>query len=72
MPGQRSPGRLPRKAPLGQARRLPGPNRAPRSGSDAESETGECSANAARIAWFATLGARTERDRPSRPISLPP
>src|SRR5450759_2542840 len=29
-------------------------------------------ASSARIAWFATLGARTERDRPSRPISLPP
>ena len=72
MPGQRSPGRLPRKAPLGQARRLPEPKRAPRSGSDAESETGERSADAARIAWFATLGARTERDRPARPISLPP
>ena len=35
-------------------------------------ETGGPSASSARIAWFATLGARTERDRPSRPISLPP
>jgi len=30
------------------------------------------SAHSARIAWFATLGARTERDRPAPPISLPP
>ncbi len=30
------------------------------------------SASSARIAWFATLGARTERDRPAPPISLPP
>lgn len=29
-------------------------------------------ARSARIAWFATLGARTERDRPAPPISLPP
>src|SRR5665811_1807367 len=72
MPGKRSPGRLPPQAPLGQAHRLPEPNRAPQSGSDAESETRERSADAARIAWFATLGARTERDRPARPISLPP
>jgi hypothetical protein len=30
------------------------------------------SARSARIAWFATLGARTERDRSAPPISLPP
>ena len=30
------------------------------------------SARSARIAWFATLGARTERDRPAPPITLPP
>jgi len=30
------------------------------------------SASSARIAWFATLGAQTERDRPARAISLPP
>jgi xylan 1,4-beta-xylosidase len=35
-------------------------------------EDRERSAKSARIAWFATLGARTERDRPARPISLPP
>ena len=29
------------------------------------------SASSARIAWFATLGARTERDRAAPPISLP-
>src|SRR5450756_2301956 len=73
MPKHRPPGRLPRQAPqLGRAHRLPEPNRAPQAGSDADSETSERSASSARIAWFATLGARTERDRPSRPISLPP
>src|SRR5450759_915281 len=73
MPGHRSPSRLPREAPeLGRAHRLPEPNRGPQSGSDADSETSERSASSARIAWFATLGARTERDRPARPISLPP
>ncbi len=30
------------------------------------------SSSSARIAWFATLGARTERDRPAPPITLPP
>ena len=35
---------------------------------DTEAPTG----SSARIAWFATLGARTERDRPAPPISLPP
>jgi len=39
---------------------------------DAGSEAGERSASSARIAWFATLGARTERDRPAPPISLAP
>jgi xylan 1,4-beta-xylosidase len=39
---------------------------------DAGSEAGERSARSARIAWFATLGARTERDRPAPPISLAP
>ena len=29
-------------------------------------------AGSARIAWFETLGAQTERDRPAPPISLPP
>ncbi len=35
-------------------------------------ETGSRSASSARIAWFATQGAETERDRPAPPISLPP
>src|SRR5450759_2017409 len=73
MPGHRSPGRLPRQAPeLGRAHRLPEPNRGPQSGSDAELAERSLVSDSARIAWFATLGARTERDRPSRPISLPP
>jgi hypothetical protein len=43
-----------------------------RSAGNTPPETGGPSASSARIAWFATLGARTERDRPARPISLPP
>jgi len=43
-----------------------------RSAGHTPPETGGPSASSARIAWFATLGARTERDRPARPISLPP
>jgi xylan 1,4-beta-xylosidase len=42
------------------------------AGRDAGSETEDGSAGSARIAWFATLGARTERDRPAPPTSLPP
>ena len=33
--------------------------------------TASSSARSARIAWFETLGAQTERDRPAPPISLP-
>jgi len=37
-----------------------------------EPETEGRSARSARIGWFATIGARTERDRPAPPILLPP
>jgi xylan 1,4-beta-xylosidase len=51
---------------------VPTRNPAPQSGQDAGSETARPSTSSARIAWFATLGAQTERDRPAPPISLPP
>ena len=46
--------------------------RAPLSAPHAGSETGSRTASSARIAWFATGDAQTERDRPAPPISLPP
>jgi xylan 1,4-beta-xylosidase len=35
-------------------------------------DTGTAVSRSARIAWFATAGAETERDRPAPPVSLPP
>lgn len=45
----------------------------PGSRSDQPPATGpESSGGSARIAWFETLGAQTDRDRPAPPVDLPP
>ncbi len=47
-------------------------SRAQGAGLDEASDATQRSASPARIAWFATGGTQTERDRPAQPVSLPP
>jgi xylan 1,4-beta-xylosidase len=62
----------PQTRSLRREHRPPEPNSDRGSGLTSGSQTGPRPASSARIAWFATLGAQTVRDRPAPPISLSP